>query len=239
MPETHDLIVIACLELAVVPRTHQAVEPVVILINTRLPIVERRQSNLFYRRNRTGPQIVDSVRERPIRVIGAQEERRGAAMPFRQLADLARDRQQPVEAELLRPVILAEPHVLKGHVLAVPDVRELLEDGTDGNVAEVKSLRAAMGSTYHVPLWIGDLPAEFAKLKGSGFVLLAGHLKGTEGIPEVGKKCVLVIGNEGAGVSAEVSALCTKVRLPMKGRAESLNASAAAAIFLYELSKKM
>ena len=46
---------------------------------------------------------------------------------------------------------------------------------------------------------------------------------------------VAVIGNEGNGVRAETAALCTPVTIPMLGRAESLNASMAAAITMWEM----
>ena len=42
----------------------------------------------------------------------------------------------------------------------------------------------------------------------------------------------LVIGSEGAGVSEEVAAICARYRLPMRGRAESLNAAVAAGVLL-------
>ena len=45
---------------------------------------------------------------------------------------------------------------------------------------------------------------------------------------------MLIIGNEGNGVSAAVAALCDKYRLRMFGRAESLNASVAAGIMMYQ-----
>lgn len=49
---------------------------------------------------------------------------------------------------------------------------------------------------------------------------------------------VLVIGNEGNGISADILALCThKVMIPMRGKAESLNASAAASILMWEFLK--
>ena len=49
---------------------------------------------------------------------------------------------------------------------------------------------------------------------------------------------VLVIGNEGNGVSKEVLELSTgTVTIPMKGKAESLNASAAATILIWEFMK--
>lgn len=103
-----------------------------------------------------------------------------------------------------------------------------------------KTLRAAMGSTYHLPLYMAeDLTAELKKLNAQGFTAICGHLKGSGELPDPGKKCVLVIGNEGHGVSDEAADLCRKYRLPMYGFAESLNASVAAGILIYELARTM
>ena len=49
--------------------------------------------------------------------------------------------------------------------------------------------------------------------------------------------CAVFIGNEGNGLSQETIAQCQRVTIPMAGRAESLNASAAAAILLCELAR--
>ena len=89
-----------------------------------------------------------------------------------------------------------------------------------------KVLRSTMGSIYHLPIWQGELAAELVKLKSEDFRLICGHLAGNEILPEPGRRCVLIIGNEGNGVSDAVAELCDKYRLPMFGRAESLNASA-------------
>lgn len=102
-----------------------------------------------------------------------------------------------------------------------------------------KALRSAMGSTYHIPVFEGELSKELPRLKESGYALVCGHLKGKEELPEINKNCVVVIGNEGSGVSDEVAALCELYRLPMYGRAESLNASVAASIMIYEISKQL
>ena len=49
---------------------------------------------------------------------------------------------------------------------------------------------------------------------------------------------ICVVGNEGSGISPEVSSACTlPVTIPMRGRAESLNAAAAAAVLMWELTK--
>ena len=102
-----------------------------------------------------------------------------------------------------------------------------------------KPLRAAMGSIYHLPVWQGELEGEIPRLVQQGFTCICGHLKGGDALPKVGERCVLVIGNEGSGVSDPVAAQCHKYRLPMYGFAESLNASVAAGILIYELAKQM
>ena len=49
----------------------------------------------------------------------------------------------------------------------------------------------------------------------------------------------LVLGEERAGLSAELRSLCeTSIRLPMTGRADSLNVSVAAGVVMYELVRR-
>ncbi|MBO4384538.1 MAG: RNA methyltransferase [Clostridia bacterium] len=99
-----------------------------------------------------------------------------------------------------------------------------------------KAARSAMGSAYHIPVWQGELTDELKKLKAQGFFAVCGHLKGREALPELPEKRVLIIGNEANGVSDEASEGAYLYRLPMKGRAESLNAAAAAAVLIYLMS---
>ncbi|MDO4494027.1 MAG: RNA methyltransferase [Clostridia bacterium] len=96
----------------------------------------------------------------------------------------------------------------------------------------VKTIRASMGSSYHMPLYEGDIAETLGALKKAGFTAVCGHLHGSETLPETGKKCALVIGNEGNGVSDAVADECVHYRLPMRGRAESLNAAVAAALLI-------
>lgn len=97
-----------------------------------------------------------------------------------------------------------------------------------------KALRAAMGSTYHLPLYAGELTAELERLHRQGFLCLCGHLHGSETLPPHAHDTVLVVGNEGSGVSDAVSALCFRYRMPMRGRAESLNAAVFAALMMQQ-----
>ena len=92
-----------------------------------------------------------------------------------------------------------------------------------------------MGSTYHLPVWVGDLAAELERLREQGYACIVGHLAGSETLPPHGKNTVLVVGNEGSGVSDAVAAGCARYRMPMRGRAESLNAAVFAALMMQKL----
>lgn len=111
----------------------------------------------------------------------------------------------------------------------------LLLSGDSVDPFSPKSLRAAMGSTYHLPVWVGDLGPELDRLRAQGFDCICGHLAGGETLPPHGARTVLVVGNEGNGVSDAVAARCALYRMPMRGRAESLNAAVFAALMMQKL----
>lgn len=99
-----------------------------------------------------------------------------------------------------------------------------------------KALRASMGSAFRVPVCsVPELTEGLSRLEN--YELVAGSLDGTPFYKRdrTPKKVCLLIGNEGAGLSPEVSAMATmRLKLPMKGRAESLNAAAAATVMMYD-----
>ena len=77
------------------------------------------------------------------------------------------------------------------------------------------------------------------KLKDLGYWIYGSDAKGKDyrKIDYTGKTC-LVIGSEGHGLKQIVSNSCDEiVSLPMKGKINSLNASVAAGIFIYEIMK--
>ena len=101
-----------------------------------------------------------------------------------------------------------------------------------------KTLRASMGSVYHLPVSVTDIPAALNALNEQGYTCLCGHLRGSETLPPKTPKMALLVGNEGNGVTDASAALCYPYRLPMPGKAESLNAAVFGAIMLYELTKQ-
>ena len=105
-----------------------------------------------------------------------------------------------------------------------------------------KSQRAAMGSLFRLNVVeVDDLPSFLTELAEKGMKVYAGvpdsnaH-KVTE--VDMSDGVVSIIGNEGNGISEGTCKAATKlVTIPMKGRAESLNAAAAASIMIWEMMR--
>jgi len=102
-----------------------------------------------------------------------------------------------------------------------------------------KVVRSTMGSIFHLPVVEGlDLKEVLPEMKVSGFKIFSSEIhKGKDhtkiSYPE---KICLLIGSEASGVRKEVSNLADeRIKIPILGKAESLNASVAAGVFLYEM----
>ncbi len=102
-----------------------------------------------------------------------------------------------------------------------------------------KVIRATMGSVWHIPIVRKTMDECFDFFSKTNTETLAMHLKGEElGTGDLKLPCAYFIGNEGDGLTDETTAKCSKlVKIPMKGKAESLNAAVAASVIGYELSK--
>ncbi len=105
-----------------------------------------------------------------------------------------------------------------------------------------KTIRATMGSVYRVPFVLeDDLRETVKRLRGSGIRSYAAHLAGEKGYDELSYRegTAFLIGNEGNGLSEGLSELADGfLKIPMKGRVESLNASVAAALLMYEACRQ-
>jgi TrmH family RNA methyltransferase len=98
-----------------------------------------------------------------------------------------------------------------------------------------KTLRAGMGAHFVLPIAEdADLVAVARAFAGK---VLATSLDGGEPLYDLDLRgpVVFVVGNEGAGVGAEILAAAShRVKIPMPGAVESLNAAAAVAVCLFE-----
>ncbi len=99
-----------------------------------------------------------------------------------------------------------------------------------------------MGSLLRIPVTVtSDLCALLETCRQKGMQVLA-STPDADALPVTDVSfyggTICVIGNEGAGLRAEILRSCTRVTIPMRGRAESFNASAAAAILLWEMMRE-
>lgn len=103
-----------------------------------------------------------------------------------------------------------------------------------------KVQRSMQGSQFHLNLIKADLPDAIASLKAADIPVYASLLD--LAAKQLGDfapvtQVALIIGNEAHGVSPEIAALADeKLYIPIKGRAESLNAAVAAGIMIYHFS---
>lgn len=103
-----------------------------------------------------------------------------------------------------------------------------------------KTVRATMGACFRLPAWEVTPEELKALLAERELPLYAAALgPGSRDIRQAElSRGVVVVGNEGHGVSREVLDLCQgTVIIPMRARCESLNAAAAAAIILWEMGR--
>ena len=105
-----------------------------------------------------------------------------------------------------------------------------------------KVIRSTMGSIYRVPFcYVEDLPAVLRLLSRRGVHTYAAHLDGDRYYNECffcGQTAIL-IGNEGNGLSREVAAEAShKIKIPMEGKVESLNAAVSASVLMSEVYRQ-
>ncbi|HET6624906.1 MAG TPA: RNA methyltransferase [Nocardioidaceae bacterium] len=109
-----------------------------------------------------------------------------------------------------------------------------------------KAVRASAGSLFHLPLAVHDDTAGVvAALRQQGLSVLAadggGELDLDDAVDDglLRGPCAWLFGNEAWGLPAELAALADhRVRIPIHGRAESLNLATAAAVCLYASARE-
>ena len=119
----------------------------------------------------------------------------------------------------------------------------VIVSGGCADIYNPKTVRSTMGSLFHLPvIKVEDSRAALSDLKERGLKVIAGHLCATaKNHFEVDMKrgLVLVIGNEANGVSKPIVELSDYiVKIPILGRAESLNAGIASGILMYEIVRQ-
>jgi TrmH family RNA methyltransferase len=109
------------------------------------------------------------------------------------------------------------------------------------DVYNPKCVRAGAGSMFHLPICVDVVVEEAVRsLRAAGVRVLAADGRGRVDLDELGESGGLdgptawIFGNEAWGLPSEVAAAADEtVRVPIHGRAESLNLATAAAVCLY------
>ena len=112
----------------------------------------------------------------------------------------------------------------------------IISKGT-ADVFNPKVIRSSMGAIFRVKVIESeDLKQTLLEIKKHKFELLVTSLQTKKSVYDIKyKKKIIVIGNEANGVSREIQELSDyKIKIPMLGKTESLNASVATGIILYE-----
>lgn len=112
----------------------------------------------------------------------------------------------------------------------------LSEDCCD--VYNPKVVRGSMGAVFRLPFIICTSISRFLSENPQLFSYASVVDSNAKDVRAVSFKtpCVVVIGNEGNGIKQETLEKCSEsITIPMNGKAESLNASAAATILIWEM----
>ena len=117
------------------------------------------------------------------------------------------------------------------------NLKQIIISKDTADVFNSKVVRSTMGAIFRVNVIKSeDLIHDLINMKEHGFKVVATSLDTNDSVYDINyMKKVIVIGNEANGVSKEVQEIAdNKVKIPMLGKTESLNASVAAGIMIYE-----
>lgn len=167
-----------------------------------------------------------------------------APVQYAELEDIlqvAKDRNEPPFIVLLDE--LADPHNL-GAILRTADaagVHGVLIPKHRSCPLSATVAKTSAGAVEHVPVArVGNLVQTIKKLKQEGLWVAAADMDGKDYYAtDLTGPLLLIIGSEGQGVGRLVKEQCDfVVRIPMVGKINSLNASVAGSILMYEAMKQ-
>ena len=103
-----------------------------------------------------------------------------------------------------------------------------------------KVIRASEGMIFHTNVIRCNITDFIKELKSNNYMIFTTDVNGGAIVSEVDfkEKIAIIIGSEGAGVGSVRKLADKSIYIPMNKRCESLNASVAASIIMYEVSKR-
>ncbi|MFM7719227.1 MAG: TrmH family RNA methyltransferase [Actinomycetota bacterium] len=194
-----------------------------------------------------------AARERAVEVLEVSEavmERLTGTVTPQGLVGIAPFRDIALEALPPAPNCVAVLHEVRdpgnaGTVLRSADAAgadAVVFAGSSVDPYNEKTVRASAGSLFHLPVVRGAGPsAAIALLRERGCAVYAMAADGPVDLwdADLERPVAFVFGNEAQGLPPEVRALAdASVRVPIRGRAESLNLAAAATVCLFEWARR-
>lgn len=159
---------------------------------------------------------------------------------YAELADVLTKAQQEENPLILILDGLTDPHNF-GSILRTADATNvcavIIPKHRAVGVTPVVA-KTSTGAVEHVPIVrVTNLSQTIDKLKEEGFWIFGTDMKGTPSHKwNTAGKLALIIGNEGKGISQNIKKQVDEmISIPMKGHVQSLNASVAAAVLMYEV----
>lgn len=116
-------------------------------------------------------------------------------------------------------------------------IKDLIISKESADIYNPKVTRSTMGAIYRLNVTRENLKSKLLDLKEKGYKIVVTSLATDKYYYDIdyNEKMIIVIGNEGKGVSKEINEIADiKIKIPMLGKAESLNASIATGILAYE-----
>ena len=103
-----------------------------------------------------------------------------------------------------------------------------------------KVIRSTMGSSFRINVIEKDLEETIKEIKAHGFKVVVTSLQTDNSIYDIDySKIAVIIGNEANGVRDTIQDIADlRVKIPMLGKTESLNASIAAGVMMYEYTRQ-
>ena len=104
-----------------------------------------------------------------------------------------------------------------------------------------KVVRASQGMMFHIPILVKDTKEVINELRKNDYKIVGTKVTNGKDVrtASIYSHFALIIGNEGQGISKEIDEMCDEyLYIKMNENCESLNASVAASILLYEINNK-
>ena len=104
-----------------------------------------------------------------------------------------------------------------------------------------KVVRASQGMMFHIPILVKDTKEVINELRNNDYKIVGTKVTNGKDVrtASIYSHFALIIGNEGQGISKEIDEMCDEyLYIKMNENCESLNASVAASILLYEINNK-